>query len=73
MRTIERQSFYLSESNETILLQRCVAREVRVNLNYERNFILQFSIGSKAPRDIANKIAHVLKSRGSLGNNKHGG
>ena len=50
-------------------LQSCVACEVRVNLN----FILQFSIGSKAPRDIVNQIAHVLKSRGSLGNNKHGG
>ena len=32
----ERQSFYLSESNDNIIffLQRCVACEVRLNLNY---------------------------------------
>ena len=52
-------------------LQRFVACEVHVII--QRNFILQFSIGSKAARDNANQIAHVRKSRGSLGNNKHGG
>ena len=56
--------FLSSENNE---------KEVRVNLNYPTERILQFSIGSKAARDIVNQIAHVLKSRGSMGNNKHGG
>ena len=39
----------------------------------QRKFILHYSIGSKAARDNVNQIAHVPKSRGSLGNNKHGG
>ena len=33
---------------------------------------IAYSIGSKAARDNVNQIAHVPKSRGSLGN-KHGG
>ena len=39
----------------------------------QRKFILHYSIGSKAAGDSVNQIAHVPKSRGSLGNNKHGG
>ena len=54
-------------------LHRCVACEVRVNLNYSTELHFTISIGWKATRDIVNQIAHVLKSRGSLGNNKHGG
>ena len=34
---------------------------------------IAYSIGSKAARDNVNQIAHVPKSSGSLGNNKHGG
>ena len=70
---MERQSFYYPKITKILYLQRCVACEVRVNLNYSTERILQFSIGSKAARDIVNQIAHVLKSRGSMGNNKHGG
>ena len=37
------------------------------------NWKIENSIGSKAARDNVNQIAHVPKSGGSLGNNKHGG
>ena len=40
---IERQSFYLSESNENILFAKLCCCEVRVNVNYSRE--LHFTIG----------------------------
>ena len=45
------------DNRKTILRYYSITSEVRMNLNF----------GSKAARDKVNQIAHVRKSRGSLG------
>ena len=55
------------DNRKTILRNCSVACEVRVNLNHSTEVHSHLSIGSKAARDKVNQIAHVRKSRGSLG------
>ena len=68
-----RQAFYYPKITKLLSLQRCVACEVRVNLNYstEVHFTLLYWFKSRTWQCKSNRAC--VKVTESLGNNKHDG
>ena len=66
--------FYLSENNEnTLFATLCCLWSPRKFELLNGSSFYNFLLVQKLHVTLVNQIAHVLKSLGSLGNNKHGG